>query len=181
MGRMGFGSRWLSWIKWCISIASFSILINGSPAGFFPSSTGLRQGDPLFPYLFVIGIEALSCLINRVVEGNYLYGSRIADGRGEDLTISHILYVDDTLHFCEADNDQLTFISWLLMWFEAMSGLKINLNKSEIIPIGPVTNTEELASELGCKIGSLPTYYLGLPLGAKHNALSVWDLIEERF
>ena len=67
------------------------------------------------------------------------------------------------------------------MWFEAMSGLKINLNKSEIIPIGPVTNAEELASELGCKIGSLPTYYLGLPLGAKHKALGVWDSIEKRF
>ena len=59
------------------------------------------------------------------------------------------------------------------MWFEAMSGLKINLSKSEIIPIGPVTNMVELASELGCKIGSFPTSYLGLPLDAKHKALSV--------
>ena len=50
------------------------------------------------------------------------------------------------------------------MWFEAMSGFKINLAKSEIIPIGPVTNLAELASELGCKIGSFPTSYLGLPL-----------------
>ena len=67
------------------------------------------------------------------------------------------------------------------MWFEALSGLKINLNKSEIIPIGPVDNVEELASELGCKNGSFPTSYLGLPLGAKHKALGVWDSIEERF
>ena len=113
-------------------------------------------------------MEALSCLINRVVEGNYLFGNRIADGTGEDLTISHLLYADDTFLFCKADEDQLKFLSWILMWFKAMSSLKINLNKSEIIPIGPVTNTEELASELGCKIGSLPTSYLGLPLGAKH-------------
>ena len=67
------------------------------------------------------------------------------------------------------------------MWFDAMSGLKINLNKSEITPIGYVTNAEELVSELGCKIGSLPTTYLGLPLGAKHKALGVWDSVEERF
>ena len=115
MGRMRFDSQWLSWIKWCISIASFSVLINGSPACFFPSSRGLRQGDPLSPYLFVIGMEALSCLINCVIEGNYLFGSRIADGRGEDLAISHLLYADDTLLFCEADKDQLKFLSWILM------------------------------------------------------------------
>ena len=181
LGRMGFGSRWLSWMKWCMSTASFSVLINGSPAGFFPSSRGLRQGDPLSPYLFVIGMEALSCLINRAVDGNYLSGSRVANGRREELAISHLFYADDTLIFCEADSDQLKFLSWILMWFEAMSGLKINLAKSEIIPIGPVINLEGLASDLGCKMGSFPTSYLGLPLGAKHKALGVWDSIEERY
>ena len=181
MNRMGFGSRWMSWIKWCISTASFSVLFNGSPSSFFPSSKGLRQGDPLSPYLFVIRMEALSCLINRAVEGNYFAGSRIAVGRGEDLVISHLLYADDTLIFCQANIEQLKYLSWILMWFEALSGLKINLNKSEVIPIGIVDNVEELASELGCKVGSLPTPYLGLPLGAKHKALGVWDSIEERF
>ena len=67
------------------------------------------------------------------------------------------------------------------MWFEAVSGLRINSNKSEIIPIGPVGNMEELASELGCKVGTIPTSYLGLPLGAKHKTLGVWDSVEERF
>ena len=141
----------------------------------------LRQGDPLSPYLFVIGMEALSCLINRAVEGNYFAGSRIAVGRGEDLAISHLLYANDTLIFCQANIEQLKYLSWILMWFEALSGLKINLKKSEVIPIGTVDNVEELASELGCKVGSLPTPYLGLPLGAKHKALGVWDSIEERF
>ena len=126
-------------------------------------------------------MEALSCLINRVVDGNYLVGSRIAVGRGENLSISHLFYADDTILFCKVDSDQLKFMSWILMWFEAMSGLKINLNKSEIIPIGTVTNAMELASELGCKIGSFPSSYLGLPLGAEHKNLGVWDSIEERF
>ena len=154
MGMMGFSSQWMSWIKWCISTTSFSVLINGSSTGFFQSSRGLRQGDPLSPYLFVIGMEVLSFLINHVVKGNYLSSNRIAGRRGEELVIYHLLYADDTLLFCESDKDQLKFLSWTLMWFEAMSGLRINLNNSEIIPIGPVGNMEDLASELGCKVGS---------------------------
>ena len=126
-------------------------------------------------------MEALSCLINRAVDGNYLSGIRVANGRGEDLAISHILYADDTLIFCEDDIEQLKFLSWIMMWFEAMSGLKINLAKSEIIPIGPVNNLVKLASDLGCNIGSFATSNLGLPLGAKHKVLGVWDSIEERY
>ena len=67
------------------------------------------------------------------------------------------------------------------MWFEAMSGLRINLNKSEIIPVGAVDNVVELALELGCGIGSLPTSYIGLPLGASHKATRVWKSVKERF
>ena len=65
--------------------------------------------------------------------------------------------------------------------FEAYSGLKINLSKSEIIPVGRVNNIEMLASELGCGAGSLPTTYLSLLLRAPHRAMGVWDTIEERF
>ena len=179
--KMGFGSRWVSWVKWCISTASFSIMVNGSPAGFFQSSRGLRQGDPLSPYLFVIGMEVLSRLLNRAVSGNYLYGCKIGDREGEGSVISHLLYADDTLLFCDANKDQLKYLSWVLMWFEVLSGLRINLKKSEIIPIGPVDNVQELADEIGCGIGSLPSYYLGLPLGAKHKALGVWDTVEDKF
>ncbi|XP_034707082.1 uncharacterized protein LOC117930550 [Vitis riparia] len=66
---MGFGEKWTGWISWCISTASFSVLVNGTPEGYFNSSKGLRQGDPLSLYLFVIGMEALSRLILRAVGG----------------------------------------------------------------------------------------------------------------
>ena len=69
MQKMGFGEKWAGWIRWCISTASFSVLINGSPAGFFQGTRGLRQGDPISPYLYVLGMEALSCLINKAVRG----------------------------------------------------------------------------------------------------------------
>ena len=52
MSKMGFGHRWTNWMKWCCSTATFSILINGRPSGFFRSSGGLRQGDPPFPLSF---------------------------------------------------------------------------------------------------------------------------------
>ncbi|RVX02510.1 LINE-1 reverse transcriptase-like [Vitis vinifera] len=124
--QMGFGERWIKWIEWCISTVRYSVLINGSPSGFFQSSRGLRQGDPLSPYL--------------------------ARGRGgEGILISHLLFADDTLVFCEESQDQLTYLSWLLMWFEACSGLKVNLEKSELIPVGRVNDIEDLALELGCK------------------------------
>ena len=60
------------------------------------------------------------------------------------------------------------------MWFEAMLGLKINLEKSELIPVGRVINVELLADELGYKVGSLPSTYLGMPLGAHFNFEAVW-------
>ena len=120
-------------------------------------------------------------LVQCAVEGNFLSGSRVAIRGGEGEVISHLFYADDTLLFCEPNKDQIKFMSWTLMWFEAMSGLRINLSKSEIIPVGLVDNVDELALELGCGIGSFPTSYLGLPLGAPHKASRVWDLVEERF
>ncbi|RVW70045.1 hypothetical protein CK203_059033 [Vitis vinifera] len=76
--------------------------------------------------------------------------------------------------------ENLTFLSWTLAWFEAASGLRINLAKNELIPVREVEEIEEMAVELGCRVGSLPTVYLGLPLGAYHKTLSMWDGVEER-
>ena len=67
------------------------------------------------------------------------------------------------------------------MWFEAISRLRISLSKSEIILVGKVNDVEALVAELGCKVGSLPASYMGPPLGAPHNSITVWDPIEERF
>ena len=76
---MGFGAKWISWIQWCIGTVSFSVLINGTPSRFFQSSQGLRQGDPLSPYLFVIVMEALSCLLKRVKKRGFLSGWQLSD------------------------------------------------------------------------------------------------------
>ena len=67
-----------------------------------------------------------------------------------------------------------------MFWFEATLGLRINLAKSEIILIGEVEEVDELAVELGCRVGQLPVVYLGLPLGVSNKAVSGWDGVEEK-
>ena len=113
----------------------------------------------------MITMKVLSCLLRRAVSGGYLSSWRVRGRSGEGILISHLLFVDDTLVFCEASQDQISYQSWLPMWFEACSSLRINLEKSELIPMGKVHNIEDLALELGCKVGGLPSCYLGLPLG----------------
>ena len=150
------------------------------PAGFFPSTKGLRQGDLLSPYLFVIGMEVLSALIRRAIEGGFLSGCTIQERRRSDLNISHLFLADDTIFFYEAKKKYLTHLSYTLFWFEAASRLRINLAKSEIFLVGEVEKVDVMAMELGCRAGFLPSSYLGLPLGAPNKALSVWDGVEER-
>ena len=125
-------------------------------------------------------MDILSNLIYKAVEGNFLSGCKIG-GRGEEeeLELSHLLYVDDTLLFCKDNHDHLAYMGWILMWFEALLGLKINLGKSEIFLIGGRESVKALTAELGCKTGTLPTTYLGLPLGAPHKSVGIWDPIEE--
>ena len=116
-------------------------------------------------------MEALSGLLKHAVEDNFISSCRFGGRDRRELVISHLLYADDTVLFCEANSEQLMYLGWTLMSFEAYSCLKINLSKSEIIPVGRVDNVEMLASELGCGVRSLPTTYLGLPLGAPHRAM----------
>ena len=113
MLHMGFGPKWVRWIWLCISITKFSVLINGVPTGFFPSSRGLRQGDPLSPYLFIMGMEVLSIMLRRVVTSGFISGCNFRNGNGNILSISHLLFVDDT--FCEVKKDQLLYLSWILL------------------------------------------------------------------
>ncbi|RVX15845.1 hypothetical protein CK203_005808 [Vitis vinifera] len=116
---------------------------------------GLRQGDPLPPYLFVIAMEVFSSMLRRTISGSFLSGWRVRCMSGEGFQISYLLFVDDTVE------DQL--------------------RESELIPVGRMHDIEGLALELGCKVGGLPSCYLGLPLRAPFNSLAVWDGVEERF
>jgi hypothetical protein len=173
--RSGFGRTWCSWIAHCVSSVRFSILVNGSPNGFFSSSRGLRQGDPLSPLLFVFVMEALSQMISAAVQGGLLEGFKVGN-----TSFSHLLFADDTLIFCKALPSQLRYLRGVFLLFEAASGLKVNLAKSVLIPVGNVEDVSLLADILGCGIASLPVKYLGLPLGASYKAKHIWDDIIEK-
>ncbi|RVW48037.1 Cactin [Vitis vinifera] len=99
---------------------------------------------------------------------------------GEGARVCLLLFADDTLVFCEASQDQMKYLCWTLVWFKAISGLRINLDKSELIQVRCVENAKVLAVELGCKFGSLLSSYLRLLLGAPFKSVIAWDGVEER-
>ena len=176
----GFSEKWRKWIRYCISTVKFSILINGSPSDFFGSFRGLRQGDPLSPLLFDIVMEALSRMLDVAASIGYFLGFSVGSTVGPSVMVSHLLFADDTLIFCDADPSQIANLRAILARFEKLSRLCINLGKSELIPVGVVHNLEALVGLLGCGQSSLPLKYLGIPLGAKFKDLFVWDPILER-
>ena len=82
--------------------------------------------------------------------------------------------------FCDASKEQLLYIRMVLIFFESIIGLKVDIGKCEIVPVGKVRNLDALARILCCKVGHLPMTYLGMPLGAHYKDSSIWKPIIER-
>jgi hypothetical protein len=163
---------WENWQKgtaFCISISVFSTVVEG----FCP-------GDPLYSLLFVFVMKALSSLIARVVSGGFLFGFSINSLRGDPMVIFHLHFADDPLIFCDAGSIQLCYLRCILICFEEVSSLRINLSKSENVLVREVRDVIELESNLGCSVSSLPMKYLGLPLRAQFKARHIWESILER-
>nr|XP_016456409.1 PREDICTED: uncharacterized protein LOC107780393 [Nicotiana tabacum] len=125
-------------------------------------------------------MDALSKMMDRAAAGGFLRGFSAPIGVPNARRVSHLLFADDTLIFCDADMDQLTYLKQVLQWFQIVSGLKINLGKCESFPVGDVANIDALSYVLRRKVGSLPTTYLGLPLGVSHKDTMVWNPVIER-
>ncbi|RVW30580.1 hypothetical protein CK203_086070 [Vitis vinifera] len=94
---------------------------------------------------------ALNCLLKKAKSGGFLLGWWVSGRGGEGVKVLHMLFANDTLVFCEPSHDQLTYLCWLLMCFEAIYGLKFNLKKSDLILVGSMENVDELAQEFECK------------------------------
>lgn len=125
-------------------------------------------------------MEAFSRMMRVLDSNGALEGFKVGRHIGEEVCISHLLFADDMLILCGADVNQFRSIQSMLSCFEAVLGLKINLFKSKVIPVGSIGNVQELVTILGCGVSSLPLTYLGLPLGARYKSVHVWDGIIER-
>ncbi|XP_035844161.1 secreted RxLR effector protein 78-like [Helianthus annuus] len=92
--QMGFHDTWCKWIWGILKSANSSVLVNGSPTFTFKCEKGMRQGDPLSPFLFLVEMKALSCMIEKAKEEEVIRGIKISNN---GLCISHLFYVDDAI------------------------------------------------------------------------------------
>lgn len=125
-------------MRTCISHARFLVLVNGSPKCYFRCSRGIRQGEPLLPFLSILVTEYLSKNTFMLVEDGTLDGFR--PSRRENIVISHQQFTDATMSFLGANKGNAIAAKNLLNWFELMSWLRINLNKSKHYQVGEVTD-----------------------------------------
>ncbi|XP_010481232.1 PREDICTED: uncharacterized protein LOC104760080 [Camelina sativa] len=126
---MGFAETWISWIMFCISSVEYKVLINGQPNGQIVPARGLRQGDPLSPYLFILCTEVLIVNIQKAEADKRITGIKVANICPP---ITHLLFADDSLFFCKADKEQCGVVLDILQQYEAVSGQQINFAKSSI-------------------------------------------------
>lgn len=155
MGKMGFGQLWISWIRECLSTASISVLINCSPTKVFLMSRGLRQGDPLSPFLFLIVVESLHLLLEEAKTKNLMSGIKVG---ASNLFISHLQYADDTILMAPASLANVLAIKSILRWFELLSGLKVNFHKSNLTVFNVPQSWSTTASTiLKCNTAALPS------------------------
>jgi hypothetical protein len=154
-----------------------SVLVNGSPSEEINIQRGLKQGDPLAPFLFLLVAEGLGGLMKKAVELNKFTGFQIGNS---GLSVSHLQYADDTLCIGEASISNLWCLKAILRGFEMVSGLKINFWKSSLIGVNVSPEFLRVASAfLNCRVSSLPFKYLGLPVGASPRRVTTWEPLLE--
>ncbi|KAL0355187.1 UNVERIFIED_CONTAM: hypothetical protein Sradi_3965600 [Sesamum radiatum] len=128
--RIGFNPKFVALIMMCVTSVSFSFLLNGDQFGFLYPERGIRQVDPLSPYLFLFCAEALSHLIRQAEAQGEIQGVSVSLRAPR---ISHLLFADDTMIFCQTSSEALLAIKEILHKYELASGLKINLSKSAFV------------------------------------------------
>ena len=116
MGKLGFCEKWIQWIRECLESTTIPVLVNGSPTKEFKPSRGLRQGDPMAPFLFLIVAQGLSGLVNQATKRNLFSGIKIGD---KNVEVNLLQFADDTLFVCESSMQNI-FVEPILLWAGAV-------------------------------------------------------------
>ncbi|GAU46743.1 hypothetical protein TSUD_286030 [Trifolium subterraneum] len=179
MTKMGFSDVWIRWVMMCVSSVNYSVLMNSDRVGPISPGRGLRQGDPLSPYLFILVTECLTALIHQVVGRGDLHGVRICRGAPE---VSHLLFADDCFLFCRANVAEVNELTRILQTYETTSGHEVNLLKSEVFISRNMSQAakEDLSRILGVKLVLGTGIYLGLPSMVGRSKKAIFSYIKDR-
>ncbi|GJY05669.1 RNA-directed DNA polymerase, eukaryota [Tanacetum coccineum] len=130
----------------------------GSPTEEFQFGKGLKQGDPLSPFLFILIMESLHLSVQRVVDEGMFHGINL----GGVVNLSHMFYADDAVFVGQWSESNISTLVHVLECFHRVSGLKINMSKSKIMGIHvDNVNVSRAANKLGCLVLKTPFLYLG--------------------
>jgi len=158
--QLGFGDRWRAWVTTLLGKASSTVLLNGVRGKWFKHRTGLRQGDPLSPMLFILAMEPLQLMLNKATEQGLL--TPICN-RNAKIRVS--MYADDAAIFLNPISDEVQVVHNILAAFGSASGLITNNAKSTVYPIRcDGLDLQHVMEAFQCAVGSFPCKYLGLPL-----------------
>jgi len=177
--RLGFADRLVDLIMSCIRTVSYSLLINGQPQGHIKPSRGIRQGDPLSPYIFVLCAEVLSSMLKQSSMEGLVSGVPVSRG---GTRIQHLLFADDCLLFCRANLNEWGHIHSLLCRYEEASGQQINREKTAIFfsRNTKAAVRESIIQGTGYVCSSQYDRYLGLPAIIGRSRIATFNVIKER-
>lgn len=153
---------WINWIYICTSSSKLSILVNGSPQGYFSAYCGLRQGDPLLSYLFALAMKGLSSAIKKGVLKKMFTPMQ----KMNRCPLTHLMFADDILVFGKGNQQPLSFIRDILYnyKFEIAAGLGMSKDKSKVYLGGKSTQIKEWFYQKGIPVEQLSGKYLGFLL-----------------
>lgn len=179
MGKMGFDVRWTRLLVHCMSTVKYKVNHGGKEMGPIYPSRGLRQGDPISPYIFLICHEGFTDLINSYISKGWLHGCKVAN---EAPLISHMLFADDSYLYCKATVTEAEKVCQLHSTFESDSGQQVNRQKSSIFFS---RNTDEAARMDVCNIMQMNkatehSMYLGFPNTMGRNKSAVLGYLKDR-
>lgn len=126
MECFNFDRQWRKWIMECVSTVSTSILVDGSPSGEFKLEQGLRQGNPLSPFLFLIVAKGLGIMMKKARKLDMFKGACIGTN---NIIVYYLQFADDTIFVGEATRENAWTIKMILRNMELVSGLKVNFEK----------------------------------------------------